>query len=74
MNKSTKATPHEAQPGAFTIEEFARTYRIGRSTVYELLDSGALRSFHVGRRRLISFRAAEEWQLNLESNQHPSAA
>lgn len=56
-----------AQPGAFTIDEFAKTYRIGRSTVYEALTSGELRSFHVGRRRLISYEAATEWQRSLEN-------
>ena len=55
------------QPGAFTIDEFAKTYRIGRSTVYEALASGELRSFHVGRRRLISFEAAADWQRTLEA-------
>jgi excisionase family DNA binding protein len=55
-----------ARPGAFTIDEFAKTFRIGRSTVYEILDSGELKSFHVGRRRLISFSAADEWQRMLE--------
>ena len=52
--------------GAFSIPEFAEAFKIGRSTVYELLDSGELRSFHVGRRRLISYAAASEWQHKLE--------
>lgn len=58
-----------AQPGAFTIDDFAKTYRIGRSTVYELLDTGELASFHVGRRRLISFEAAETWRRAREAVQ-----
>lgn len=58
--------PQQTQTGAFTIDEFAKAYKIGRSTVYELLDSGELRSFHVGRRRLISYEAAAQWQRNLE--------
>lgn len=56
-----------SSPGAFMIDEFAKAYRIGRSTVYELFDSGALRSFYVGRRRLISFEAAENWRRACEA-------
>ena len=57
----------KAPVGAFSIPEFAQTYRLGRSTVYELIDSGELKSFHVGRRRLVSFAAAQEWQQKLEA-------
>ncbi len=64
----SRPQPLPAPVGAFSIPEFAEAFKIGRSTVYELIDSGALRSFHVGRRRLISYQAAEEWQRNLESN------
>lgn len=53
--------------GAFSIPEFAQTYKIGRSTVYELIESGELKSFHVGRRRLISYEAAAEWQRGCEA-------
>jgi excisionase family DNA binding protein len=58
------STPQPVQPGAFTIDEFAKVYRIGRSTVY---DAGELRSFYVGRRRLVSYAAAMEWQLKREA-------
>jgi len=48
-------------PGAFTIAGFADAFKIGRSTVYTLVQSGELKTFHVGRRRLISFTAAQEF-------------
>lgn len=62
-----KPQPQPAPVGAFSIPEFALAFKIGRSTVYELIDNGELKSFHVGRRRLISYGAAEEWQRKLES-------
>jgi len=68
-----KNTPQKATAvGAFSIPEFAVAFRIGRSTVYEIIDSGELRSFHVGRRRLISFAAAEEWQRKREAAELPA--
>ncbi len=65
-----------APVGAYSIPEFAEAFKIGRSTVYELIDSGQIRSFHVGRRRLISYEAAVEWQRELENKavKHPEKA
>ncbi len=64
----SKSNQQSAPVGAFSIPEFAQAFKIGRSTVYELIDSGELQSFHVGRRRLISFSAAQKWQKKLEDN------
>lgn len=66
-----KQTPPEVKPGAFSISEFAEAFKIGRSTVYDLLDAGKIRSFYVGRRRLISFTAAQEWQRKCETAEQP---
>ena len=38
---------------AFSIEEAAIYIGGSRPTIYRLMDSGALPSFHIGRRRLI---------------------
>ncbi len=38
---------------ALRIDEAARYIGIGRASLYRLMDSGAIRSFHVGERRLV---------------------
>jgi excisionase family DNA binding protein len=65
----SKLHPQPAPVGAFSVHEFASAFKISRSTTYELIESGQLRSFHVGRRRLISYQAAREWQTVLEKSQ-----
>lgn len=37
-----------------SVAETARTLGLGRTKVYDLLDSGELKSVRVGRRRLVS--------------------
>lgn len=54
-------------PGAFSIEAFATRYGIGRTSVYNLMQRGELRTFSVGARRLISFEAALDWQRRAEA-------
>ena len=41
-------------PAAATIDEAAHLLRTSRNTVYQLLEAGALRSFSLGRKRLVS--------------------
>lgn len=45
---------------AFSVPEAASLMGIGRSTVYQLVQSGKLRSVQFGRRRLIPLSALEE--------------
>lgn len=49
------------QAEVFTPEELAEFLRLGRTTTYELLSSGEVRSFRIGRRRLIRRQDAEEY-------------
>ena len=49
-------------PMAYSIEEFAAIYGVGRTSVFEEISSGRLRTYKVGRRRYISAEAAAEWQ------------
>ena len=65
--------PQKAPIGAFSIPEFAEAFKLGRSTVYELIEAGQLQSFHVGRRSLISYQAAEAWQRKLETKSATTA-
>jgi excisionase family DNA binding protein len=46
---------------ALSIAEVARVTTLNRCTVYAELRAGRLRSFKVGRRRLISRRALDDW-------------
>ncbi len=46
---------------AVTVDEAARTIKISRPSIYVELNSGRLRSFTLGRRRLISVKALQEW-------------
>jgi len=55
------------QLGAFSIKEFCTAFAVGRTTVHALIKRGAIDSFKVGRRRLISAEAAEKWRRHCES-------
>ena len=51
---------------ALSVAEFESAYDIGHTRAAEIIASGELPTYRVGRRRYISRRAAEEWQSNLE--------
>jgi excisionase family DNA binding protein len=51
---------------AVSPAEAARLAGIGRTTLYEALGSGALRSFKLGKRRLITIEALKEWLADAE--------
>jgi excisionase family DNA binding protein len=55
-------------PQAYTIPEFIRDYKVGRTTAYEEIKTGRLRTYTVGRARRISASAAEDWQRQLEAS------
>jgi precorrin-6B methylase 2 len=47
---------------AYRIPEFCSAYGISRTTAYLEMSAERLRTFSVGRRRLISAEAAEAWR------------
>lgn len=51
-----------------TPEEAARVLRIGRSTLYELLASGALKSVRIGRSRRIRWGDLQTFVDNLAAS------
>lgn len=51
----------------FTIPEFLSTYKVGRTKAYEEIQTGRLVTYKLGKKRLISGRAAEDWQRRLEA-------
>ena len=48
-----------------TVAEFCTEFRLGKTKVYELLNSGAIRSKKVGSKTLIDVRSVREWVENL---------
>ncbi len=56
----------------YTIPELCDAYSISRSKSYEILKAGSgPRIMKVGRRTLISVKAAEEWQARIEESSNP---
>lgn len=51
---------------AISPAEAARLIGLGRTTLYGALSSGALRSFKIGHRRLITMAALREWLASAE--------
>jgi excisionase family DNA binding protein len=58
-------TKPETEPLADSIADTAIRLGVGRSNVYELLNSGQLESFKLGRRRLIPRSAQQKLIANL---------
>lgn len=48
-------------PVLYSVEEAAEALRLSRSTLYELIRSGQLRSVKFGRRRLVPVDALDEY-------------
>jgi excisionase family DNA binding protein len=60
-------------PMLVTVEEAAVLLRIGRTTAYELVMSGKLKSVKVGRRRLVVRDGIRDYVGELLRTQNPSA-
>jgi excisionase family DNA binding protein len=52
-------------PIAYTIPDFCRTFGIGRTTVYRLIDDGKIEVRKVGRRTVIDAASAVLWYASL---------
>jgi excisionase family DNA binding protein len=59
---------------AFTITQFTKRHNVGRDKVYSEIKAGRLHSYILGSRRLISRRAADEWQTMVEMETAPVGA
>jgi len=53
--------PNYSEPAVMTVQDFIRWARIGRTRVYEEINSGALQIFKIGRRTYISTVDAQAW-------------
>lgn len=68
MNSQTipEIVPPAGERLAVSTSEAARLTGIGRTTLYEAIGSGALRSLKIGKRRLITVEALRDWLGALE--------
>jgi excisionase family DNA binding protein len=46
-------------PQAFTVDDTCRITGLGRSSIYELIAQGRLRSVAIGRRRLVLYQSIQ---------------
>ena len=66
MNMNLKTV---SDPVAYSVTEFCAAHRIARSFFYKLLSDGrGPNTMLLGRRRLITREAAEEWRARLTAN------
>ena len=63
-----------AEENAFDIPGFTAAFHISRARVFTEIKANRLETFKVGRRRLISKQAAEEWMRTLESDERTRRA
>lgn len=74
MSKSIARVSQESSARiAVSPSEAARLSGIGRTKLYEALNSGALTSFKIGTRRLIRISELDAWLRRLESDDRPDA-
>lgn len=69
MPPVASSTSTEPARLAVSPAEAARLLGIGRTRLYEELATGALPSFHLGRRRLIRIAAIEAWLSGKEATE-----
>jgi hypothetical protein len=58
---------------AYTLQEFAKAHKIGKTKTYEEINAGRLQVYKVGTRTYVSTRAAEEWQRGREQETRRSS-
>jgi excisionase family DNA binding protein len=58
-NVTGRKVASDTAPRAYRIDDFCRSFGVGRTTVYALLKNGTLRSVKIGRRRLITAESGE---------------
>jgi len=59
---------------AYTIHEFAQTYKIGRTKIWQLIRDGQLKAFAVGSKKLIRTDNAEARFASLDAKPNKHAA
>ena len=76
MTKFRDAPTRAVTPDRIAVSpaEAARLAGIGRTKIYEALNTGALTSFKIGARRLIRVSEIDAWLRRLEADHTPAAA
>jgi excisionase family DNA binding protein len=59
---------------ALSVDDFCKSYSVGKTTAYEEINSGRLRAVKAGRRTLIPEECAADWLKSLEPVTAASAA
>ena len=67
---SLKQVPLE--PVAITVQCAITTFSIGKTRIYELLASGAIQSYKVGKKRLLDYSSILSW-LSTQQDQQGGA-
>jgi excisionase family DNA binding protein len=62
----------EALPRLLSIPQTCRLLGVGRSSLYQMMASGHVRSVKIGRRRLVPREAIDEFVANLPSDGWPA--
>lgn len=67
----TEATPEsaEATPAlkVYSVDDIRKVVPLGRTSIYDAIASGALRTFKVGRRRFATVDAVDDWIARMEA-------
>ena len=61
------AEPTDQAPKLYGVEEVMKLLNVGRTKVYDEMDSGRLRSVKLGRRRLVSAAALNDFVEQLDA-------
>ena len=67
------AAPIAETPVLLTVEEAAKLLRIGRTTMYSLISSGAVESVTIGALRRVPAEALSKYVATLLGNAQPAA-
>jgi len=54
------------EKAAFSVTEFMERHGIERHKFYDEVKSGRLRTYMLGRKRMVSRKVADEWQAQIE--------
>jgi excisionase family DNA binding protein len=72
-DKRTMRHENNIERLAVSVEDAAAMAGIGRTTLYDAMGSGSLRSLKIGKRRLIRLDALREWIAAHESDEGRAA-
>ena len=50
----------------YSVNDLVTMYGISRQTIYNEINNGNLKTFKIGRRRLITLRSIDMWEMQME--------